>query len=219
MAQHEKGGFESWLAGELLLVTLLGSATALFLTNSSLPEQLHGHRGSPRARRRSCSWPRSWLSSPVFASRSTGGASTCSSRRGSAPRRVETLAFSIVPELGSGSQGAPEGLGGDPGPHPRGDADRRGRLARQRRIDAGAVRSSWRGAGARRPAGGLAAPAELRRRPRGRWVPRTAGQTPEVTVATSFLALLALAARGWLRDPLPQARRGPRQLARAPGRP
>ena len=36
MQRNAKDTFESWLAGELLLVALLGSATALFLTNPSL---------------------------------------------------------------------------------------------------------------------------------------------------------------------------------------
>jgi signal transduction histidine kinase len=36
VARSASERFESWLAGELLLVTLLGSATALFLTNPSL---------------------------------------------------------------------------------------------------------------------------------------------------------------------------------------
>ena len=36
MQRSAKETFESWLVGELLLVTLLGSATALFLTNPSL---------------------------------------------------------------------------------------------------------------------------------------------------------------------------------------
>ncbi|MDF2749872.1 MAG: hypothetical protein K0T00_1048, partial [Gaiellaceae bacterium] len=36
MRRDVKDTFESWLGGELLLVALLGSATALFVTNSAL---------------------------------------------------------------------------------------------------------------------------------------------------------------------------------------
>ena len=36
MQRNAKDTFESWLVGELLLVALLGSATALFLTNPAL---------------------------------------------------------------------------------------------------------------------------------------------------------------------------------------
>ena len=36
MQRNAKDTFEGWLVGELLLVALLGSATALFLTNPAL---------------------------------------------------------------------------------------------------------------------------------------------------------------------------------------
>ena len=36
MHRNHKDTFENWVVGELLLVALLGSATALFLTNPSL---------------------------------------------------------------------------------------------------------------------------------------------------------------------------------------
>ena len=36
MQRREKGAFESWLAGELVLVLLLGASAALFLTSPNL---------------------------------------------------------------------------------------------------------------------------------------------------------------------------------------
>ena len=194
MRQHEKGGFESWLAGELLLVTLLGSATALFLTNSSLRNSYSVSEG------------RLVLDTTVVLVATIvavlAGVRFSVDRRGLdlllaagfCAAAVGTLAFSIVPELGGGSQGAPEGWAAIGARILAATLIAVAAFARQRRIDAGA-RALIIG-------GGLVLAALL-----AVWLllrsfggdlgslgTADGGQAPEVTVATSFLALLALAA-------------------------
>ena len=83
MQRNAKDTFESWLVGELLLVALLGSATALFLTNPALRNTYELPEG------------RLVLDTAVVlaativailaasASRSKGASSTCCSRPGS----------------------------------------------------------------------------------------------------------------------------------------
>ena len=194
------------------------SATALFLTQPGAPQHLRaaGRHGSCSTRP-SCSRPRSSRSSPASASRSKGGVLDLLLAAGFFVAGVGTLAFSVVPSLGGSDQDAPEAWAAIGCARARGDADR-ARAARSRAAD--------RRAEARAPASGSASWSE---RSSPIWLPlRGFGarlslldssgdgvRAVELTVATSFLALLALARRARLRHPLPRARRGPRQLARA----
>ena len=195
MQRNAKDTFESWLAGELLLVALLGSATALFLTNPILRNTYELPEG------------RLVLDTAVVLAATI--VAILAGVRFSVEGRVldlllaagfcvagaGTLAFSVAPVLGGSNQGAPEAWAAIGSrvlaatlialaplvPAPR-------IVARSRALFAGiamllvALLAIWlplRGFGAKLslldPSGGGARAFEL-------------------TVATSFLALLALVA-------------------------
>ena len=108
MQRNEKDTFESWLVGELLLVALLGSATALFLTNPALRNTYELPEG------------RLVLDTAVVLAATI--VAILAGVRFSVEGRVldlllaagffvagaGTLAFSVIPVLGGESQGAPE---------------------------------------------------------------------------------------------------------------
>ena len=140
MRQHENGGFESWLVSELLLVTLLGSATALFLTNSSLRNSYSVSEG------------RLVLDTTVVLVATIvavlAGVRFSVDRRGldlllAAGFGAAAVGFNVLDRAGAGRRvtGRAGELGGDPGHAlPRGMATLIALAAfvRQRRIDAGA---------------------------------------------------------------------------------
>ena len=107
--ETSKDTFESWLVGELLLVALLGSATALFLDEPGPAAHLRAAGGPARARHRRRARGddrRDPRRRPLLG---RGAArSTCCSRPASSPPASGTLAFSVVPVLGGVEQGAPE---------------------------------------------------------------------------------------------------------------
>jgi len=106
--RNAKDTFESWLAGELLLVALLGSATALFLTNPALRNTYELPEG------------RLVLDTAVVLAATIVG--ILAGVRFSVEGRIldlllaagfflagaGTLAFSVIPVLGGEPQGAPE---------------------------------------------------------------------------------------------------------------
>ena len=108
MQRNAKDTFESWLAGELLLVALLGSATALFLTNPTLRNTYELPEG------------RLVLDTAVVLAATI--VAILAGVRFSVEGRVldlllaagffvagaGTLAFSVVPVLGGSNQDAPE---------------------------------------------------------------------------------------------------------------
>ena len=108
MQRNAKDTFESWLVGELLLVALLGSATALFLTNPALRNTYELPEG------------RLVLDTAVVLAATI--VAILAGVRFSVEGRVldlllaagffvagaGTLAFSVVPVLGGSTQGAPE---------------------------------------------------------------------------------------------------------------
>ncbi|MEO5576040.1 MAG: histidine kinase [Gaiellaceae bacterium] len=108
MQRSSKDTFESWLVGELLLVALLGSATALFLTNPSLRNTYELPEG------------RLVLDTAVVLAASI--VAILAGVRFSVEGRMldlllaagffvagaGTLAFSVLPVLGGSNQGAPE---------------------------------------------------------------------------------------------------------------
>ena len=108
MQKNPKDTFESWLVGELLLVALLGSATALFLTNPILRNTYELPEG------------RLVLDTAVVLAATI--VAILAGVRFSVEGRVldlllaagfcvagaGTLAFSVVPVLGGSNQGAPE---------------------------------------------------------------------------------------------------------------
>ena len=108
MQRNAKDTFESWLAGELLLVALLGSATALFLTNPALRNTYELPEG------------RLVLDTAVVLAATIVG--ILAGVRFSVEGRIldlllaagfflagaGTLAFSVIPVLGGEPQGAPE---------------------------------------------------------------------------------------------------------------
>ena len=163
--RNRKGHVRGWLVGELLLVALLGSATALFLTNPALRNTLRAARG------------RLVLDTAVVLAATIvailagvrfaveGRASTCSSPPASRRRRRHARVLRR-PVLGGARPGRARGLGGDRCARARGDADRacaaRSRAAdrraqarapgRARRPDRRALVALWlplRGFGAR----------------------------------------------------------------------
>ena len=112
MQRNAKDTFESWLAGELLLVALLGSATALFLTNPILRSTYELPEG------------RLVLDTAVVLAATI--VAILAGVRFSVEGRVldlllaagffvagaGTLAFSVLPVLGGSNQGAPEAWAG-----------------------------------------------------------------------------------------------------------
>ena len=112
MQRNPKDTFESWLTGELLLVALLGSATALFLTNPILRSTYELPEG------------RLVLDTAVVLAATI--VAILAGVRFSVEGRVldlllaagffvagaGTLAFSVVPVLGGSNQGAPEAWAG-----------------------------------------------------------------------------------------------------------
>ena len=108
MQRNGKDTFESWLAGELLLVALLGSATALFLTNPALRNTYELPEG------------RLVLDTAVVLAATI--VAILAGVRFSVEGRIldlllaagfflagaGTLAFSVIPVLGGEPQGAPE---------------------------------------------------------------------------------------------------------------
>ena len=112
-AAEPKDTFESWLVGELLLVALLGSATALFLTNPALRNTYELPEGGSCSTPPSCSRRRSSPSSPASASSVEGRVLDLLLAAGFFVAGVGTLAFSVVPVLGGANQDAPGGLGRD----------------------------------------------------------------------------------------------------------
>ena len=108
MQRNAKDTFESWLAGELLLVALLGSATALFLTNPALRNTYELPEG------------RLVLDTAVVLAATI--VAILAGVRFSVEGRIldlllaagfflagaGTLAFSVIPVLGGEPQGAPE---------------------------------------------------------------------------------------------------------------
>jgi signal transduction histidine kinase len=195
MRQNVKNTFESWLAGELLLVVLLGSATALFLTSPSL--------------RNTYSLPEGRLVLDTAVVLAATIVAILAGVRFSVDRRAldlllaagfcaagaGTLAFSVVPALGGSAQGAPEAWAAIGSRMLAATLIAVAPLLPERRIVAG-TRALVTGAALL-----LAALLAI-------WLPlRSLGgelgaldpsgdgsRAPEVTVATSFLALLALAA-------------------------
>jgi signal transduction histidine kinase len=109
---NAKDTFESWLAGELLLVALLGSATALFLTNPALRNTYELPEG------------RLVLDTAVVLAATivailAGVRFSVEGRildlllaAGFFVAGVGTLAFSVLPVLGGSNQGAPEAWAG-----------------------------------------------------------------------------------------------------------
>jgi len=189
-----KDTFESWLVGELLLVALLGSATALFLTNPILRSTYELPEG------------RLVLDTAVVLAATI--VAILAAVRFSVEGRpldlllaagffvagVGTLAFSIAPVLGGSNQGAPEAWAAIGSrvlaatlialaplvPAPRIAARRRALLAGIALLIAALV-AMWL------PLHGFGARLSLLDGAGG-------SRTFELTVATSFLALLALAA-------------------------
>ena len=112
MQRNAKDTFESWLAGELLLVALLGSATALFLTNPALRNTYELPEG------------RLVLDTAVVLAATivailAGVRFSVEGRildlllaAGFFVAGVGTLAFSVLPVLGGSNQGAPEAWAG-----------------------------------------------------------------------------------------------------------
>ncbi len=108
MQRNVKDTFESWLVGELLLVALLGSATALFLTNPILRNTYELPEG------------RLVLDTAVVLAATIvailagvrfsveGRALDLLLAAGFFVAGVGTLAFSVAPVLGGSNQGAPE---------------------------------------------------------------------------------------------------------------
>ena len=108
MQRNGKDTFEAWLVGELLLVALLGSAAALFLTNPSLRSTYELPEG------------RLVLDTAVVLAATivailAGVRFTVEERvldlllaAGFFVAGVGTLAFSVVPVLDGDNQGAPE---------------------------------------------------------------------------------------------------------------
>ena len=108
MQKNSKDTFESWLVGELLLVALLGSATALFLTNPILRSTYELPEG------------RLVLDTAVVLAATivailAGVRFSVEGRvldlllaAGFCVAGVGTLAFSVLPVLGGDNQGAPE---------------------------------------------------------------------------------------------------------------
>ena len=108
MQRNAKDTFESWLVGELLLVALLGSATALFLTNPALRNTYELPEG------------RLVLDTAVVLAATI--VAILAGVRFSVEGRIldlllaagffvagaGTLAFSVIPVLGGSNQGAPE---------------------------------------------------------------------------------------------------------------
>ena len=194
MQRNAKDTFESWLVGELLLVALLGSATALFLTNPILRNTYELPEG------------RLVLDTAVVLAATIvailagvrfsveGRSLDLLLAAGFFVAGVGTLAFSVAPLLGGSNQGAPEAWAAIGSrvlaatlialaplvPAPRILARRRALLAGIALLLAALV-AIWlplRGFGARLSLlGGMGG-----------------SRTFELTVATSFLALLALVA-------------------------
>ena len=194
MQRNVKDTFESWLVGELLLVALLGSATALFLTNPILRNTYELPEG------------RLVLDTAVVLAATivailAGVRFSVEGRLldlllagGFLVAGVGTLAFSVAPVLGGDNQGAPEAWAAIGSrvlaatlialaplvPAPRVVARRRALLAGIMML-LGALVAIWL------PLNGFGARLSLLDGDGG-------SRTFEVTVATSFLALLALVA-------------------------
>ena len=194
MQRNVKDTFESWLVGELLLVALLGSATALFLTNPILRNTYELPEG------------RLVLDTAVVLAATivailAGVRFSVEGRlldlllaAGFLVAGVGTLAFSVAPVLGGDNQGAPEAWAAIGSrvlaatlialaplvPAPRVVARRRVLLAGIAVLLAALV-AIWL------PLHGFGARLSLLDGEGG-------SRTFEVTVATSFLALLALVA-------------------------
>ena len=194
MQRNVKDTFESWLVGELLLVALLGSATALFLTNPILRNTYELPEG------------RLVLDTAVVLAATivailAGVRFSVEGRlldlllaAGFLVAGVGTLAFSVFPVLGGDNQGAPEAWAAIGSrvlaatlialaplvPAPRVVARRRALLAGIAMLLAALV-AIWL------PLHGFGARLSLLDGEGG-------SRTFEVTVATSFLALLALVA-------------------------
>ena len=195
MQRNVKDTFESWLVGELLLVALLGSATALFLTNPILRNTYELPEG------------RLVLDTAVVLAATIvailagvrfsveGRALDLLLAAGFFVAGVGTLAFSVAPVLGGSNQGAPEAWAAVGSrvlaatlialaplvPAPRIVARRQVLLAGIALLLAALV-AIWL------PLHGLRRQAQPARRQLG------GSRTFELTVATSFLALLALVA-------------------------
>ena len=194
MQRNVKDTFESWLVGELLLVALLGSATALFLTNPILRSTYELPEG------------RLVLDTAVVLAATIvailagvrfsveGRALDLLLAAGFFVAGVGTLAFSVAPVLGGSNQGAPEAWAAIGSrvlaatlialaplvPAPRIVARRRALLAGILLLLAALV-AIWL------PLHGFGAGLSLLEGAGG-------SRTFELTVATSFLALLALVA-------------------------
>lgn len=190
--RNTRDTFESWLVGELLLVALLGSATALFLTNPALRNTYELPEG------------RVVLDTAVVLAATivailAGVRFSVEGRvldlllaAGFFVAGVGTLAFSVLPVLGGSNQGAPEAWAGIAArvlaatlialaplvPAPR-ITERKRVLLVGIVVLLGALVAVWlplRGFGARLS------------------LLDASGRAAELTVATSFLALLALLA-------------------------
>ena len=194
MQRNVKDTFESWLVGELLLVALLGSATALFLTNPILRNTYELPEG------------RLVLDTAVVLAATivailAGVRFSVEGRlldfllaAGFLVAGIGTLAFSVAPVLGGDNQGAPEAWAAIGSrvlaatlialaplvPAPRIIARRRALLAGITLL-LGALVVIWL------PLHGFGARLSVYDGDGG-------SRTFELTVATSFLALLALAA-------------------------
>ena len=216
MRRDVKNAFESWLVGELWLVLLLGSAAALFLTSPVLRHTYFLPEG------------RLVLDTAVVLAATV--VAILAAVRFSVERRpldlllaagfftagMGTLAFSVVPVLGGAEQGAPEAW-----------------AAVVSRVLAATFIAAAPLVPERRVASGARAPSRARpcrsRRSLRSGPPCTHGETVSVRWTRPGTATRCPRAhhgdgprrpprphhRDRLRDPLPAARRRPRQLARA----
>ena len=195
MQKSEKDTFDSWLVGEMLLVALLGSATALFLTNPSLRNTYELPEG------RLVLDTAVVLAATIVAILAAvrfkveGRVLDLLLAAGFFVAGVGTLAFSVLPVLGGSNQGAPEAWAAIGSrvlaatlialaplvPAPRIVARKRTLLAGIAVLLVGLL-AIWL------PLRGFGARLSILE------VPRDGGRAFELTVATSSLALLALVA-------------------------
>jgi signal transduction histidine kinase len=193
--KSEKDTFDSWLVGEMLLVALLGSATALFLTNPSLRNTYELPEG------RLVLDTAVVLAATIVAILAAvrfkveGRVLDLLLAAGFFVAGVGTLAFSVLPVLGGSNQGAPEAWAAIGSrvlaatlialaplvPAPRIVARKRTLLAGIAVLLVGLL-AIWL------PLRGFGARLSILE------VPRDGGRAFELTVATSSLALLALVA-------------------------
>jgi signal transduction histidine kinase len=193
--KSEKDTFDSWLVGEMLLVALLGSATALFLTNPSLRNTYELPEG------RLVLDTAVVLAATIVAILAAvrfkveGRVLDLLLAAGFFVAGVGTLAFSVLPVLGGSNQGAPEAWAAIGSrvlaatlialaplvPAPRIVARKRTLLAGIAALLVGLL-AIWL------PLRGFGARLSILE------VPRDGGRAFELTVATSSLALLALVA-------------------------